>query len=128
MLTVCHIESAVIMFGIVGAIPPGSAVVPGKLHSVLLLSNFFLKSRAALLPNLPVFASDNTQYEPTQASTLLGGAAALDPPKAPRIRRMAPARCQRCFAMPSFISSVHFAYLLIIRKCFLYNDPVRCSI
>lgn len=41
-----------------------------------------------MLPNLPVFASDNTHYEPTQASTLLGGAAALDPPKTPRTRRM----------------------------------------
>ncbi len=31
-----------------------------------------------MLPNLPVSASDNTQYGATQASLLLGGAAALD--------------------------------------------------
>jgi len=34
--------------------------------------------KAALLPVLPIPASGNTQYEVTQASTLLGGAAALD--------------------------------------------------
>ena len=31
-----------------------------------------------MLPDLPVSASDNTQYGATQASLLLGGAAALD--------------------------------------------------
>ena len=78
MLTVLNVKSAVIMLGIVSAVFPGSAIVSGQLHSFLLLFSFLSVGRAALLPNLPVFASDNTQYEVTQASLLWAMAAALD--------------------------------------------------
>ena len=74
VFAVLHIEPAVIVTGIIGAMPAGASIVSCQFQTDFLLpaKMFWGRGRGGEAANPASFASGNTQYELTQASTLPG--------------------------------------------------------
>ncbi|KXA69906.1 hypothetical protein HMPREF3201_00559 [Megasphaera sp. MJR8396C] len=74
MFAVLHIEPAVIVAGIIGAMLAGAPIVSCQFQTDFLLpaKMFWGRGRGGEAANPANFASGNTQYELTQASTLPG--------------------------------------------------------
>lgn len=74
VFTVLHIEAAVIVPRVVGPVFAGTPVVPCQFQSVFLLFTPNCFPKKAAKPPAPVTrsATGNTQYEPSQATTLPG--------------------------------------------------------
>ena len=74
VFAVLHIEPAVIVAGIVGAMLAGASIVSCQFQTDFLLpaKMFWGRGRGGEAANPANFASGNTQYELTQASTLPG--------------------------------------------------------